>query len=106
MARPTFGSSRGPDQFDWFSAYLDDRELQTTWRTATFACTTTFLPRLALAGRAAPVTVTRSPTSAFATAAVAVTVVGRAGLASATAGAASGRTRATLAEASRRTVRE
>ncbi|TGD84707.1 GGDEF domain-containing protein [Mycolicibacterium sp. CH28] len=39
MAWRTFGTSRGSDQFDWFSAYLNDRELQTTWRAATFGCT-------------------------------------------------------------------
>src|ERR1700728_4272418 len=27
------------DQFDWFSAYLKDRNLETPWRAATFGCT-------------------------------------------------------------------
>jgi hypothetical protein len=27
------------DQFDWFSAYLEDRKLETQWRAATFGFT-------------------------------------------------------------------
>lgn len=39
MARWARGPGRQPDQFDWFSAYLNDRGLQPLWRAATFACT-------------------------------------------------------------------
>lgn len=38
MARLTRGPGRQP-QFDWFSAYLNDRGLQPLWRAATFTCT-------------------------------------------------------------------
>ena len=44
------------DQFDWFSAYLADRNLETQWRAATFGCTALLaaLPILMLGSPAGP----------------------------------------------------
>src|SRR6201996_9352156 len=44
------------DQFDWFSAYLQDRNLETQWRAATFGCTALLaaLPILMLGSPAGP----------------------------------------------------
>jgi diguanylate cyclase (GGDEF)-like protein len=44
------------DQFDWFSAYLEDRNLETQWRAATFGCAVLLatLPILMLGSPAGP----------------------------------------------------
>ena len=44
------------DQFDWFSAYLQDRNLETQWRAATFGCAVLLaaLPILMLGSPAGP----------------------------------------------------
>src|SRR3984957_6641401 len=56
MVRWARGWWQQSDQFDWFSAYLKDRNLETEWRAATFGCAVLLaaLPILMLGSPAGP----------------------------------------------------